>query len=244
MYSLMSMRIIARSSSNKNSASARASSVLPTPVGPRNRNEPIGPLLVAEPRARAAHRVGDGRRARRPARPRAGAGSPPCARSFCISPSSILRHGNAGPLARRSPAMSSSVTSSLQVRCPSPAPRASSARSSSISFSSVRDLAVLNLGGLAEVARALRACSSSTRSSSSCGLLLANLVDELLLAQPLRAHRVALLVELGDLALELVEARLARLVALPLQRLLLDLKLHAAAARPGRSRPACCRSPS
>ena len=33
----MSMRTIARSSSNRNSASALASSVLPTPVGPRNR---------------------------------------------------------------------------------------------------------------------------------------------------------------------------------------------------------------
>src|SRR5260370_18738584 len=35
MYSDMSIRTIARSSSNRNSASARASSVLPTPVGPR-----------------------------------------------------------------------------------------------------------------------------------------------------------------------------------------------------------------
>ena len=42
MYSLMSMRIIARSSSNRNSARARASSVLPTPVGPRKMNDPIG----------------------------------------------------------------------------------------------------------------------------------------------------------------------------------------------------------
>ena len=42
MYSDMSTRIIARSSSNRKSASVRASSVLPTPVGPRNRNEPIG----------------------------------------------------------------------------------------------------------------------------------------------------------------------------------------------------------
>jgi hypothetical protein len=38
----MSMRTIASCVSNMNSASARASSVLPTPVGPRNRNEPIG----------------------------------------------------------------------------------------------------------------------------------------------------------------------------------------------------------
>ena len=42
MYSDMSMRTIAFSSSNRNSASARASSVLPTPVGPRKMNEPIG----------------------------------------------------------------------------------------------------------------------------------------------------------------------------------------------------------
>src|SRR5690625_4887443 len=38
----MSMRTIARSSSKRNSASALASSVLPTPVGPRNRKEPVG----------------------------------------------------------------------------------------------------------------------------------------------------------------------------------------------------------
>ena len=41
-YSDMSSRTIACSSSNMNSASARASSVLPTPVGPRKTNEPIG----------------------------------------------------------------------------------------------------------------------------------------------------------------------------------------------------------
>jgi len=36
----MSMRTMAFSSSNRNSASARAVSVLPTPVGPRKRKEP------------------------------------------------------------------------------------------------------------------------------------------------------------------------------------------------------------
>ena len=45
----MSMRTIARSSSNRNSASALASSVLPTPVGPRNRNEPVGRSGSATP---------------------------------------------------------------------------------------------------------------------------------------------------------------------------------------------------
>src|SRR6266545_4281379 len=47
----MSIRTMARSSSKRNSASARASSVFPTPVGPRNTNEPIG-LLGSESPAR------------------------------------------------------------------------------------------------------------------------------------------------------------------------------------------------
>ena len=42
MYSDMSMRTSAVSSSNRKAASALVSSVLPTPVGPRNMNEPIG----------------------------------------------------------------------------------------------------------------------------------------------------------------------------------------------------------
>ena len=42
MYSDMSIRIIASCESNMYSASARASSVLPTPVGPRKRKVPIG----------------------------------------------------------------------------------------------------------------------------------------------------------------------------------------------------------
>ena len=54
------MRIIASSASNMNSASARASSVLPTPVGPRNMNEPIGRSGSCSPaRARRSAR-GDG----------------------------------------------------------------------------------------------------------------------------------------------------------------------------------------
>jgi hypothetical protein len=47
-----------RSSSNRNSASALASSVLPTPVGPRNRNEPIGRFGSCRPaRARRTARA-------------------------------------------------------------------------------------------------------------------------------------------------------------------------------------------
>ncbi len=42
MYSDMSIRTIASSSPKRNSASVRASSVLPTPEGPRKMNEPAG----------------------------------------------------------------------------------------------------------------------------------------------------------------------------------------------------------
>src|SRR3954467_13662403 len=78
MYSLMSSRTSARSSSNMNWASARASSVFPTPVGPRKTNEPIGrfgscrparaprralatPAAPAPPPPPPPQRVGDGR---------------------------------------------------------------------------------------------------------------------------------------------------------------------------------------
>ncbi len=53
---------MARSSSNRNSARARASSVFPTPVGPRNRNEPIGRLRVGQTGAAAAHGVRNSRK--------------------------------------------------------------------------------------------------------------------------------------------------------------------------------------
>src|SRR5216110_1994704 len=49
MYSDMSMRTMLCSSSNRNSASARAVSVLPTPVGPRKMNEPIGSFIFLGP---------------------------------------------------------------------------------------------------------------------------------------------------------------------------------------------------
>src|SRR5271165_6242225 len=56
MYSDMSIRTIAVSSSNRNEASALVSSVLPTPVGPRNMNEPIGRFGSWRPaRARDLH---------------------------------------------------------------------------------------------------------------------------------------------------------------------------------------------
>ena len=49
MYSDMSTRISAWASAKRNLASARASSVLPTPVGPEKMNEPIGRLGSLSP---------------------------------------------------------------------------------------------------------------------------------------------------------------------------------------------------
>src|SRR3954449_3772881 len=49
MYSDMSIRTMASSSPNRNSASVRASSVLPTPEGPRKMNEPVGRLGSLSP---------------------------------------------------------------------------------------------------------------------------------------------------------------------------------------------------
>src|SRR3970040_162599 len=49
MYSDMSSLTMARSSSKRNSANARANSVFPTPVGPRKRNEPMGRLGSLRP---------------------------------------------------------------------------------------------------------------------------------------------------------------------------------------------------
>ena len=50
---------MAASLSKRNSARALASSVLPTPVGPRNRNEPIGRFGSCKPGAAAPDGVGD-----------------------------------------------------------------------------------------------------------------------------------------------------------------------------------------
>src|ERR671917_496355 len=49
MYSDMSIRTMASSSPNRNSARVRASSVFPTPEGPRKMNEPVGRLGSLRP---------------------------------------------------------------------------------------------------------------------------------------------------------------------------------------------------
>src|SRR5260370_1294530 len=60
MYSDMSSRTMAFSSSNRNSARARAVSVFPTPVGPRKMNEPVGRFGSCRP-ARARRAAAGGR---------------------------------------------------------------------------------------------------------------------------------------------------------------------------------------
>ena len=59
MYSLMSMRTMFSSVSKSASASVLASSVLPTPVGPRKMNEPIGRRGSLMPERARMHGVGD-----------------------------------------------------------------------------------------------------------------------------------------------------------------------------------------
>ena len=54
----MSMRTIASSSPKSASASVRASSVLPTPVGPSNRKLPYRPIGIRKPRPRTPDRFG------------------------------------------------------------------------------------------------------------------------------------------------------------------------------------------
>ncbi len=116
MYSDMSMRTIARSSSKRNSASARASSVLPTPVGPRKINDPIGRFGSLSP----------ARERRMALATRSSAASCPMTRSrsrssmlmsFLTSPSSILETGIPVHLETMRATSSSSTSSFNSARC-------------------------------------------------------------------------------------------------------------------------------
>ena len=178
------------SSSNRNSASARASSVLPTPVGPRNMNEPIGRLGSCEPGARAADGVGD--RLDRlvladdarvqpllhvqqlaPARPRASCrrGCP----STCDDDRGDVLLGDLFAQER------------CRAFCSCARARAGLAASC---FSSSGMRAVAQLGRLSRSPRALRQLALGLGGSSICSFSSRMLADDLLLALPLRPHRV------------------------------------------------------
>src|SRR5215472_538772 len=115
MYSDMSMRMRAFSSSNRNSARAFAVSVFPTPVGPRKMNEPMGRLGSWSPlRARQMALLTASIAGR-------------CPMTRCSSRSSMWTSFWTSPSIRRvtgmwvhlatTSAMSSASTSSLRKRC-------------------------------------------------------------------------------------------------------------------------------
>ena len=114
MYSLMSIRTIAASSSNRNSASARAVSVLPTPVGPRKINEPIGRFGSLKPARERRIAFATALSASSCPTTRSRRRSSICT-SFCISPSSIFETGMPVHFDTIA-AMSSSSTSSFSIR--------------------------------------------------------------------------------------------------------------------------------
>ena len=151
MYSLMSMRIMAFSSSKRNSASARDSSVFPTPVGPRKMNEPIGRFSSCKPA-----------RARRTAFETATIASCwPMTR--CIRRSSIFTSFSRSPSCKRetgmcvqletTSAMSSSVTSSRS-NCGLPPSVSFAVNSAQLAFQ-LRDAAILQFARLGQFAAAL-----------------------------------------------------------------------------------------
>src|SRR4029453_16423343 len=89
-------------------------------------------------------------------------------------------------------------------------------------------VAIADLGGALEVGGALGALELDFEGLALL-LELPDLPDQALLVLPARLHRVAAVATLGDLALDAREPLAARGVALLLQRLALDLELHALA---------------
>ena len=113
MYSDMSRRTIALSSSNRNSASARAVSVFPTPVGPRKMKDPMGRFGSERP-ARARRTAAEtASTASRCPMTRSASRSSICS-SFWTSPSISLETGMPVHLDTTS-AISSGLTSSLSM---------------------------------------------------------------------------------------------------------------------------------
>ncbi len=240
-YSDMSRRTSARSSSNRVSASARASSVLPTPVGPRNRNVPTG-------------RVGS----LSPARARRTAAATARDRVVLADDPAVQLAARAAPASRPRPraawctgmpvhlatiaAISSSPTSSFSIapsRCSSREPPrlvlelALRARGSSRSAAPPR----------ASSAPSRAARSASSRERSSCSWIWAmRVMTAFSFSQRWRSpcRRSA---EIGQLVLDLgaVAPRTPRPIRGP-ERLALDLELQRLRCAPRRSRPGPSRS--
>ena len=176
-----------------NSASARASSVLPTPVGPRKTNEPIGRFGSWRPGARAAERVRDRR------------DGLVLADDALVQPllhvDQLLRlaleqprDGDAGP-ARDDRGDVVLVDLLLDHRA-RPAARARAS-----SRSSCGQLAVADLGDALEVALALGALGLHAQLVDPLRDL-ADALECLLLLRPAGGELVAALLRLGELALD------------------------------------------
>ena len=214
----MSMRTIARSSSNRKSASALASSVLPTPVGPRNRNEPVGRLGSATPA-----------RVRRTASDTAATAlrlPDDALAQFVFHPQQLgglaLEHPPAGmPVhADTTSAMSSGPTSSLSMTSSC----ASGGRQRGVELLlDLRDAPVAQLGGLGQVTVALGALGLAAQRLQLL-LELADDVDGVLLVLPAGGQLGQLLLVVGQLGTQLLQPLLRRVVLLLGQRHLLDLE--------------------
>ena len=185
-----------------NSASARASSVLPTPVGPRNRNVPIGRSGSLQAGAGAAQRVGDG------------------LDGLVLADHALVQallhvdelldlaldqagDRDAGPLA-------DDLGDLLDVDALGQVDRRLVVSSGAVlgvgeALLEVRDLAVAQLGGALVVELALGALELAAGLVEALAQL-AVALGLLLLALPLGAHAGGLLAQVGELALDLALA--------------------------------------
>ncbi len=214
----MSMRTIARSSSNRNSASALASSVLPTPVGPRNRNEPVGRFSSAMPE-RARRTASDTARTASACPTTRLPSSSSMRSSFAVSPSS-MRPAGMPVHAETTSATSSGPTSSLSISVGVGRRGGGGLRELLLQLG---DAPVAQLGGLAEVAVALGPLGLAAQLLQLLRELPGRL-DGALLVLPARGERGELLALLGQLGAQRGQPLGGRGVGLLRQRHLLDLQ--------------------
>src|SRR4029450_10008961 len=205
----MSIRTMARSSSNRNSASARASSVFPTPVGPRNTNEPIG-LLGSESPARVR------RMAFAPASTASCwsttrlCSSSSIRTSFCISPS--MRRDTGMPVhVEPPPPPSSSSTSSFSIL-------RSRWISASFAFSSSMELA-------SSTSLPYRSSAARSRSPSPSARSRPHPLHVALPPVPVGLHGARTLLEVRQVRLQAGQPVLRRVVRLLPKGCPLDLEL-------------------
>mmetsp|Transcript_30329 Transcript_30329/g.75348 ORF Transcript_30329/g.75348 Transcript_30329/m.75348 type:complete len:441 (-) Transcript_30329:1174-2496(-) len=155
MYSLMSRRMSAPSVLNRYAAKALASSVLPTPVGPRNMKDATGPLgSDRSARERCTASATEVTACSCPMTRRCS--SPSSCSSFAFSDATSLATGTPVHLLTTA-AMSTSVTSSLVI---SPLPLLICMISSSVLTYSTLALATSSVSSLASVLARAESCSA------------------------------------------------------------------------------------